>query len=292
MDKRKVIILAIVLFLIIGLGTFVFAGGSEENEGGQGGNTINTPNNDGDDNGQGTPSDDVDGETEGEGGNTGNQNRPAGGNVADDDEELVVGDNENENQDGQNTDNTKAELLAQLQAIKEKIEKAEDLDDIDSARVDRTEELVSAVEDLNDEELNELLADINRVLNDTTKPVITPSDLNGSYSNDTVVITISDDTATNYTLALNGDPVENPNLDELTEEGTYTLTVTDEAFNEITITFTIDTTDPVLFVNDEEVENGATIYVNKKAEMTVDETNLESFTSNGADRLQFTVQNE
>ena len=292
MDKRKVIILAIVLFLFIGLGTFVFAqNGSDENGNGQGNNTIEAPDNNGGDNGQDTPSGtDDDGETE-EGGNTGNQNRPAGGNVADDDEELVVGDNENENQDGQNTDNTKAELLAQLQAIKEKIEKAEDLDDIDSARVDRTEELVSAVEDLNDEELNELLADINRVLNDTTKPVISPSDLNGSYSNDTVVITISDDTNTNYTLLLNGSEVENADLGNLTEEGTYTLTVTDEAFNEVTVTFTIDKTNPVLLVNGSKVENDDVIYVNKDAKMTVDEDNLESFTSNDIDISEALINN-
>lgn len=292
MDKRKVIILAIVLFLFIGLGTFVFAqNGSDENGNGQRNNTIEAPDNNGGDNGQDTPSGtDDDGETE-EGGNTGNQNRPAGGNVADDDEELVVGDNENENQDGQNTDNTKAELLAQLQAIKEKIEKAEDLDDIDSARVDRTEELVSAVEDLNDEELNELLADINRVLNDTTKPVISPSDLNGSYSNDTVVITISDDTNTNYTLLLNGSEVENADLGNLTEEGTYTLTVTDEAFNEVTVTFTIDKTNPVLLVNGSKVENDDVIYVNKDAKMTVDEDNLESFTSNDIDISEALINN-
>ena len=46
MDKRKGIILAIVLFLIIGLGTFVFAGGSEDE--GSGNGTI-TPQPDGGD---------------------------------------------------------------------------------------------------------------------------------------------------------------------------------------------------------------------------------------------------
>ena len=296
MDKRKVIILAIVLFLFIGLGTFVFAqSGSDENGNGQGNNTIDTPNDNGGDNGQDTPSGDVDGETE-EGGNTGTDNTiTAGGNGENEqpgEEPNTPNEpttpNEPETPENPDTpvDNTKAELLAALKAIQEKIDNADALDDIDSARVDRTDELVSAVEELDDAELNDLLDEINRVLDDSTKPLITPEDLDGSYNNATVAITISDDTATNYTLTLNSDPVENPNLDELTEEGTYTLTVTDEAFNEITITFTIDTTDPVLFVNDEEVENGATIYVNKKAEMTVDETNLESFTSNGADRTE------
>ena len=292
MDKRKVIILAIVLFLFIGLGTFVFAqSGSDENGNGQGNNTIEAPDNNGGDNGQDTPSGtEDDGETE-EGGNTGTDNTiTAGGNGGENEQPGEEPNTPNEPTTPENpdtpVDNTKAELLAALKAIQEKIDNADALDDIDSARVDRTDELVSAVEELDDAELNDLLDEINRVLDDSTKPLITPEDLDGSYNNATVAITISDDTATNYTLTLNSDPVENPNLDELTEEGTYTLTVTDEAFNEITITFTIDTTDPVLFVNDEEVENGATIYVNKKAEMTVDETNLESFTSNGADRTE------
>lgn len=286
MDKRKVIILAIVLFLFIGLGTFVFAqSGSDENGNGQGNNTIEAPDNNGGDNGQDTPSGtEDDGETE-EGGNTGNQNRPAGGNVADDDEELVVGDNENENQDGQNTDNTKAELLAQLQAIKEKIEKAEDLDDIDSARVDRTEELVSAVEDLNDEELNELLAEINEVLDDTIPPVI-----NGlpetEFTNKDVKLSIDED----VTITLNGKEVTKEDI-ALLGEGSYELSVLDKAFNETTATFTVDKTYPALLVNDSEVADGETIYVNKDAKMTVDEDNLESFTSNGIDITKALINN-
>ena len=297
MDKRKVIILAIVLFLFIGLGTFVFAqSGSDENGNGQGNNTIEAPDNNGGDNGQDTPSGtEDDGETE-EGGNTGTDNTiTAGGNGENEqpgEEPNTPNEpttpNEPETPENPDTpvDNTKAELLAALKAIQEKIDNADALDDIDSARVDRTDELVSAVEELDDAELNELLADINRVLNDTTKPVILPSDLNGSYSNDTVVITISDDTNTNYTLLLNGSEVENADLGNLTEEGTYTLTVTDEAFNEVTVTFAIDKTNPVLLVNGSKVENDDVIYVNKDAKMTVDEDNLESFTSNGADRTE------
>ena len=295
MDKRKVIILAIVLFLFIGLGTFVFAqSGSDENGNGQGNNTIEAPDNNGGDNGQDTPSGDVDGETE-EGGNTGTDNTiTAGGNGENEQPgEEPTTPNEPETPENPDTpvDNTKAELLAALKAIQEKIDNADALDDIDSARVDRTDELVSAVEELDDAELNDLLDEINRVLDDSTKPLITPEDLDGSYNNATVAITISDDTATNYTLTLNGDPVENPDLDELTEEGTYTLTVTDEAFNQTTITFTIDKTDPVLLVNGSKVENDDVIYVNKDAKMTVDEDNLESFTSNDIDISEALINN-
>ena len=71
MDKRKGIILAIVLFLIIGLGTFVFAGGSDNNEKGQRNNTNETNKNN--ENGQNveTPEGE-EGENEGEGGNNNN----------------------------------------------------------------------------------------------------------------------------------------------------------------------------------------------------------------------------
>ena len=297
MDKRKVIILAIVLFLFIGLGTFVFAqSGSDENGNGQGNNTIEAPDNNGGDNGQDTPSGtEDDGETE-EGGNTGTDNTTtAGGNGGENEQPGEEPNTPNEPETPENpdtpVDNTKAELLAALKAIQEKIDNADALDDIDSARVDRTDELVSAVEELDDAELNDLLDEINRVLDDSTKPLITPEDLDGSYNNATVAITISDDTATNYTLTLNGDPVENPDLDELTEEGTYTLTVTDEAFNQTTITFTIDKTDPVLLVNGSKVENDDVIYVNKDAKMTVDEDNLESFTSNDIDISEALINN-
>lgn len=44
MDKRKGIILAIVLFLFVGLGTYVFAGGSEDLANGQGNDTTNSSN--------------------------------------------------------------------------------------------------------------------------------------------------------------------------------------------------------------------------------------------------------
>lgn len=297
MDKRKVIILAIVLFLFIGLGTFVFAqSGSDENGNGQGNNTIEAPDNNGGDNGQDTPSGtEDDGETE-EGGNTGTDNTTtAGGNGGENEQPGEEPNTPNEPETPENpdtpVDNTKAELLAALKAIQEKIDNADALDDIDSARVDRTDELVSAVEELDDAELNDLLDEINRVLDDSTKPLITPEDLDGSYNNATVAITISDDTATNYTLTLNGDPVENPDLDELTEEGTYTLTVTDEAFNEVTVTFTIDKTNPVLLVNGSKVENDDVIYVNKDAKMTVDEDNLESFTSNDIDISEALINN-
>lgn len=44
MDKRKGIILAIVLFLFVGLGTYVFAGGSEDLANGQGNDTTSSSN--------------------------------------------------------------------------------------------------------------------------------------------------------------------------------------------------------------------------------------------------------
>lgn len=289
MDKRKVIILAIVLFLIIGLGTFVFAGGSEENEG-QGNNTIDTPDNGGND-GQDTPDGTIDdGENEGEGGQTGtvgatnNNGNTTGG--------TQLGENEDDNTPGEpSVDNTKADLLAALQAIQEKIDSAKDEKDIDNARSDRTEELINQVKDLNDEELNSLLEEINRVLNDEKSPVIMPEDLDGSYNNSSVAVTISDDTETNYVISMvnsNGEEVEvTEDLNNLSLEGTYTLTVVDEAFNETSVTFTIDKTAPVITINGKVIEaTDETLYFNSNATITVEENNLESFTSNGNDRTE------
>lgn len=290
MDKRKGIILAIVLFLIIGLGTFVFAGGSENNEKGQRNNTNETIKDN--ENGQNveTPEGE-EGENEGEGGNNNNNinsnnntNSVAGGGQGQAQTPDVVN-------PSVPTNDNRATLLAALQSIQKMIDEATSKDAIGSARDARTDDLVTQVTNLNDEELNALLAEINRVLDDTTEPEITPAGLNGSYNKKTVTITISDATDTNYTLTLNGIPVENPNLDELTEEGTYTLTVIDEAFNETTVTFTIDKTNPVLLVNGSKVENDDVIYVNKDAKMTVDEDNLESFTSNDIDISEALINN-
>lgn len=265
MDKRKVIILAIVLFLFIGLGTFVFAqSGSDENGNGQGNNTIEAPDNNGGDNGQDTPSGtEDDGETE-EGGNTGTDNTTtAGGNGGENEQPGEEPNTPNEPETPENpdtpVDNTKAELkaelLAALQAIQNKIDNANAKDDIDSARTDRTEDLVAAVEKLNDSELNELLAEINKVLDDTTNPVLL---VNGEevetgstiYVNEDAQMSVDEDNLLTFTSNGN-DRTDNVLAGSWTAEndGPYNIVVTDKAFNQTTYTIVVDRTNPTISVD-------------------------------------------
>lgn len=282
MDKRKGIILAIVLFLIIGLGTFVFAGGSEDE--GSGNGTITPQPDGGDDNDPNDPTDsqeEDDGNIE-EGGNQGTgTTRPAGGSDNTDGDELVT-DGEGENNPTTPTVDYKA-LLDELANMVETATSKEDLAEAEQFRKDNniTEENVAT---LNDETASKTYDEVIAILTDNNPPVVTPDDLNGSFTNkDSVSVEITDTTDVSYTLTINGEEVTDADLANLTEEGNYKLTVTDSAFNSTTITFTVDRTDPVLLVNGEEVENGETIYVNEDAKMTVDETNLETVLSNKID---------
>ena len=272
MDKRKGIILAIVLFLIIGLGTFVFAGGSDE---GSGDGTI-TPQPDGGDNNDPTNPSDPTTEDDGnitEGEDKEDTTRPTGGNDDTDGDELVT-DGEGENNPTTPTVDYKA-LLDELANMVETATNKEDLAEAEQFRKDNniTEENVAT---LNDETASKTYDEVIAILTDNNPPVVTPDDLNGSFTNkDSVSVEITDTTDASYTLTINGKEVTDADLANLTEEGNYKLTVTDSAFNSTTITFTVDRTNPVLLVNDEEVENGETIYVNEAAKMTIDETNLE-----------------
>ena len=295
MDKRKGIILAIVLFLIIGLGTFVFAGGSDE---GSGNGTITPQPDGGDDNDPTNPSD-SDTEDDGnitEGEDKEDTTRPTGGNDNTDGDELVT-DGEGENTPTTPTVDYKA-LLDELANMVETATSKEDLAEAEQFRKDNniTEENVAT---LNDETASKTYDEVIAILTDNDSPVVTPDDLDGSFTNkDSVSVEITDTTDVSYTLTINGEEVTDADLANLTEEGNYKLTVTDSAFNSTTITFTVDRTNPVLYVNDEKVEAGETIYVNEDAKMTVDETNLESFTSNGNDRTEsilkgsWTAQND
>lgn len=304
MDKRKVIILAIVLFLFIGLGTFVFAqSGSDENGNGQGNNTIEAPDNNGGDNGQDTPSGtEDDGETE-EGGNTGTDNTTtAGGNGGENEQPGEEPNTPNEPETPENpdtpVDNTKAELkaelLAALKAIQEKIDKADAKDDIDSARTDRTEDLVAAVEKLNDPELNELLAEINKVLDDTTNPVLL---VNGEevetgstiYVNEDAQMSVDEDNLLTFTSNGN-DRTDNVLAGSWTAEndGPYNIVVTDKAFNQTTYTIVVDRTNPTI-----SVDNAHHFGKDEEAIVDVEDSILDRVVVNNQDTKEsFTLYDE
>ncbi len=282
MDKRKGIILAIVLFLIIGLGTFglgtfVFAGGSEDE--GSGNGTI-TPQPDGGENNDPTNPSDSDTEDDGnitEGENEEDTTRPTGGNDNTDGDELVT-DGEGENNPTTPTVDYKA-LLDELANMVENATSKEDLAEAEQFRKDNniTEENVAA---LDDETANETYDEVVAILTDNDSPVVTPDDLNGSFTNkDSVSVEITDTTDVSYTLTINGEEVTDVDLANLTEEGNYELTVTDSAFNSTTITFTVDRTNPVVGSTDDRITDGT--YHPGSVPVRVSEDNLASITVNG-----------
>ena len=241
MDKRKGIILAIVLFLIIGLGSFVFAGQSDEFD--QENGTKEPSNNDGNSENDGqttTPSEEEPGESEGEGGNT----QTAGGNpIANNGD-----DNEDEtdnNESTTNEDDSYADVLALIEELEKQVADAKNKNDLNNATDYRDENTVAdKINDLadgtNKTDLQNRLDEINKILNDSEAPVVTP-DVNGSFTNaDSVAVEITDDNDVTYTLTINGKETSDVDLANLTEEGVYVLKVKDSSFNEDTITFTVD----------------------------------------------------
>lgn len=288
MDKRKGIILAIVLFLIIGLGTFVFAGGSEDE--GSGNGTI-TPQPDGGDNNDPTnpDSEEETGNNE-EGGNQGgSQSRPAGGSDNSDGDELVT-DGEGE----QNPEET-VDYKALLSKLAEMVNSATNKDDLAKAEEFRQDNNITEtnIDALGNAEDSKTFDEIMAILTDETDPAITPSDLDGLFTNESVSVTITDDTKTTYTLTLNDEKVENADLSNLSAEGTYALTVVDAAFNETVVAFTIDKTKPLLVIDGEVIEaTDETLYFTEDIKVTVEEANLETFTSNTHDRTDEVLSEE
>ncbi len=272
MDKRKGIILAVVLFLIIGLGTFVFAGNSES---GLKSNTTNPSGNDGNDgqtpsgSGEEVSNPEGNGEIEGEGG----KENPGRDTVTDLTDDYT---NNQAPDSGNNDDNTGdvqtinfAELLAKLsQMVADASKRSDILDAIDY----REENKITAenIATLNDEQANKLLETVNTILNDKTPPTVDPEDLDGKYFNDTVSIKIDDsETAYTYKLEkLDGEMSEDTTLSNIDADGIYRLTVTDAAFNEVVATFTVDKSDATFNVNNSE-------HFTEAQEIIITDSNLE-----------------
>ena len=232
MDKRKGIILAIVLFLIIGLGTFVFAGSDEEPENG----TIpSQQTGEGENGSENNPSDSNeeinDGNLTGEGGTE----KPS----RDDVTTPVVDEVETPVTDGNNANTIDwASLLNELAQM---VNTAEDRKDIEAAIEFRKNNNITAenIESLGETALDSLKT-VNAILDDETAPAIEP-DLDGKFFKE-VSISINDDTKYTFVLErLDGESIpEGTTLDNINLEGEYKLTAVDAAFNETVVTFTID----------------------------------------------------
>ena len=82
---------------------------------------------------------------------------------------------------------------------------------------------------------------VNKILNDTTAPLVSGVE-DGETTNQDVTITVTDDNEVTVKVTLDGQEIEN--IATFTEEGEYIYSVTDAAFNETVVTFTIDKTAP------------------------------------------------
>ena len=317
MNKKKIGLIVVVLFLLIGLGSFVFANPNEEENLKKKGKDIEETETIKDkDSGEDETTDEEDADssqgviTVGDTNRTVNNNRnnnanPGGNGNSDGTGNVVVTDNGyNEalkavekaessfTQDDVDraeelvnkvTDQQgKEELQERLDAVQaaidaeklvaeleNKVENSKNITDINDARDYRAgEEVEKVVSELKDstlkEKLEERLEAILEILDDNDRPVITGID-NNSFTKENVTLTIEDANDVTTTVTLDGKEIDFQG--EFTEEGTYVVTVVDEAFNEATLTFTIDKTKPVVGG----VEDGK--YYNTDVAVTIDDAN-------------------
>ena len=144
-----------------------------------------------------------------------------------------------------------------VEELKEKTNSAESKDDMDKARDFREDNEVPAkVEALTNaelkEELQKELEEIAKILDDKTAPEINIDD--EAILNEDTVVEITDDNEFTATLVKDGKEVPFASGDTLSD-GEYSLTVVDAAFNEISITFTIDTIAPTVVSFTQEATN-------------------------------------
>lgn len=241
MDKKKIALIVVVLFLLIGLGSFVFANPDQDNDlegpgvsedGGSGdGEVIDgteptaTPEEENDD--SATETDPI--TTYGNGGNgtgTGAGNDGTTGGVG-------------------NTDMSQYDDARRIiEELENRVHSMQNKDDSNDAVDYRTDTgIIDMVNNLPDgtvkDELKDRLDAINKVLDDTTAPGITGIN-NNDVTKENVTINVTDDNDVTITATLDGEKIEFTT--PLTEEGHYVVTVTDKNFNTTTVEFTIDTT--------------------------------------------------
>lgn len=117
------------------------------------------------------------------------------------------------------------------------------------ATLNTNDMLKDLTENSKKEELITRIEKLETLLFDNISPTVTEP-INSTYYNRDVVITASDENE--IKLLLNKNEISNNKV--VTEEGRYTLVVTDKAFNQKTVLFAIDKTAPVVSLNGENTE--------------------------------------
>ncbi len=333
MDKKKIGLLIIVLFLIIGLGSFVFANpdnqenfeeGDIEERDGQGSDRDGSSSSD-DDSSDEDETDSSNLLTDGSDNQLGNavdNDNSRGNNLSGNGNDSTLSGGTGQTSGTEEiptiTDNTYADALkaveqaesslvqgdvdyaaslvdkvtnqSQKDELNKRLDAVRDIIDVTSL-IERLEEMVAnstnrdgiveSIDYRDDEKIEELVTNlnngtakdnlasrletVNKILNDSEGPVISGIRNDSFTRNDSVSLTISDDNEVTTTVMFNGNPVDY--TDSFTEEGTYVVTAVDAAFNEKTLTFTIDRTKPVVGG----VEDGK--YYNTDVAVTIDDAN-------------------
>ena len=155
--------------------------------------------------------------------------------------------------------NQKTELTERINVVEEAIKAIELVDQLEKLVNESTslsemniardyrdnEEIVAIVSALKNTAVKETLTNrlntLAKVLDDNNQPVITGIE-NNEITKEDVTLTVEDDNEVTITVTLNGSEIAYQDI--FKEEGVYTVTALDAAFNSQTITFTIDKTAP------------------------------------------------
>ena len=155
--------------------------------------------------------------------------------------------------------NQKTELTERINVVEEAIKAIELVDQLEKLVNESTslsemniardyrdnEEIVAIVSALKNTAVKETLTNrlntLAKVLDDNNQPVITGVE-NNEITKEDVTLTVEDDNEVTITVTLNGSEIAYQDI--FKEEGVYTVTALDAAFNSQTITFTIDKTAP------------------------------------------------
>lgn len=134
-------------------------------------------------------------------------------------------------------------LVSNLQQL---VLSAKDKKDIISAKNYRDDnQIIQQVESITDliikTELETILNNVNKILDDDQKPIISGI-LNGSYTKENVTLIITEENL--KMLIINGNEISPQEMLNIDQEGSYNIIAIDNAYNQEEITFIIDKTAP------------------------------------------------
>lgn len=167
-------------------------------------------------------------------------------------------------------------LLENLEVQVEEADKKADMTDATSYR--DTNEIANKIEALNNEtvkeELSKRLGEVSKLLDDNSAPT---TKVEAKVYGDNVEITAEDEAGNPFQIFLTKDEENEEEISsghKTASDGVYTLRLVDNAFNEQTIKFTVDTTAPAL----KDLTNGAhykeiTLNTEDKTKVTIQVTN-------------------